>query len=141
MLIGDGELEKAVKTFVDTNSLHGQFLLRAASSPFMEHEYREASLYVMTSRNECLPMTLLEALQQGLPCISFDCETGPRFIIQHRKNGMLVEKDNVSAMVAAIQQLIDDEGLRQRQAAYAPASLEVFSEAAALTNWRLLINP
>jgi glycosyltransferase involved in cell wall biosynthesis len=107
----------------------------------MEHEYREASLYVMTSRNECLPMTLLEALQQGLPCISFDCETGPRFIIQHRKNGMLVEKDNVSAMVAAIQQLIDDEGLRQRQAAYAPASLEVFSEAAALTNWRLLINP
>ncbi|MBL0131796.1 MAG: glycosyltransferase [Chitinophagaceae bacterium] len=31
---------------------------------------------MMTSRNECFPMTLLEAMSVGLPCISVDCETG-----------------------------------------------------------------
>ena len=60
------------------------------------------SIFVMSSKTECFPMVLLESLSVGLPIVSFNCETGPRNIITHEKEGLLVEDQNIDALADAL---------------------------------------
>ena len=66
----------------------------------------------MTSRYEGLPMTLLEAKSYQLPIVSFDCQTGPRDIIQDGINGYLIEGYNIDLMIEKISKLIENKELR-----------------------------
>jgi len=64
--------------------------------------FRESSIFALTSKWEGLPMVLLEAMSQGLACIAFDCFTGPRELITDRRDGILVEDQNLNAFVAGL---------------------------------------
>lgn len=66
--------------------LENQLILTGNVSNVSEY-MQQASIYVMTSRSEGLPMVLLEAAQNGLPMVSFDIQTGPSEIIEDGKNG------------------------------------------------------
>lgn len=77
-------------------------------------EYLDASIYVLPSRFECFPMTLLEAMSAGLPCVAFDCPTGPRHIIGQNETGILVPPGDVESMGSAISSLIEDMDLRKK---------------------------
>ena len=52
--------------------------------------YRNAELFVFTSKMEGFGMVLLEAMSFGVPCVSFDCPSGPRDIIRNSENGYLI---------------------------------------------------
>jgi glycosyltransferase involved in cell wall biosynthesis len=73
---------------------------------------RMSSIFTMTSRWEGLPMVLLEAMSQGMACISFDCYTGPRELITNRWDGILIEDQNMEDFVTGLKELIDDKDLR-----------------------------
>lgn len=53
--------------------------------------YLNASVLAMTSRYEGFGLVLIEAMSCGLPVIAFDCEIGPRTIIEDSVNGFLIE--------------------------------------------------
>lgn len=68
-----------------------------------------ASLYVLTSNYEGMPNTLMEAMALGLPCISTDCDGGgAAFLIENEKNGLLVPKEDVDALVCAMRRMLTD---------------------------------
>ena len=98
-------------------------------------EYQNASMYVMTSRNECFPMTLLEAMSAGLPCIAFDCETGPRHIINNNIDGLLVEKENPQKLGEAISSVISDEERRKKMGEKAFSNVQRFSPEKIYALW------
>jgi len=75
--------------------------------------YRRASIYVMGSRSEGLPMVLIEAKAHGLPIVSFDCPTGPKEIIRPGVDGFLVDDDSY-AFGESVNNLIRDAELRDR---------------------------
>ncbi len=52
--------------------------------------FSEMKVLLMTSANECFPMVILEANSCGVPVVSFDSPTGPRNIITHNKDGLIV---------------------------------------------------
>ena len=58
--------------------------------------------------------TLMEAMAVGIPCISTDCPTGPKDIIQSYKNGILVPVGNVGELSRSIVTVIQDEQLRKK---------------------------
>jgi len=66
-----------------------------------------ASALVLTSAYEGFGMILLESISRGLPCISSDCESGPKDIIEDGKNGWLYPVADVSRLAALMQQVID----------------------------------
>lgn len=78
----------------------------------IQDKYKEAAIFVMTSRNEALPMVLIEAMACGLPCVAYDCPIGPRAIIENNQNGFLIEDGNKEAFAEKINLLIEDEKLR-----------------------------
>jgi glycosyltransferase involved in cell wall biosynthesis len=75
--------------------------------------YRRASIYVMGSRQEGLPMVLIEAKAHGLPIVSFDCPTGPREIVRPGLDGFLIENDS-DAFGEAVSELMANQDLRRR---------------------------
>ena len=84
--------------------------------------YAQACLYAMSSHFEGFPNTLVEAMAYGLPAVSFDCDTGPRDIIRHGVDGMLVPAGNAGTLESALDRLMGDDDLR---AAFARRATEV----------------
>lgn len=71
-----------------------------------------ASIYLCTSSTESFGLTLVEAMEAGLPVVSFDCPNGPKNIINDGADGFLIPLGDVDAMSAKILQLIKDDTLR-----------------------------
>ncbi len=137
-LIGDGDLKEEVMRFIEKENLQNRLIIQPPVSHSIISEYQNASLYVMTSRNECFPMTLLEAQSVGLPCISFDCDSGPRHIINNEENGLLVEKENISLLAAAVSSLIINGEKRNLMSEYAEKSIRQFSPENIYQLWKKL---
>ena len=72
----------------------------------MYSEYLSSSIYVMSSRFEGFPMSLLEATSCGLPVVSFDCPEGPADIIGEDR-GILVPPEDISGLKTALLKLMD----------------------------------
>lgn len=75
---------------------------------------RWCTVFMLASQTEGLCTALLEALGSGAPSISTACHAGPIEMIESGQNGILVPVGNPSAMAAAIENLLDNEELRQR---------------------------
>ena len=66
---------------------------------------KNADSFIMSSDFEGLPNALIESMCIGLPCISTDCRTGPRDLIDNGENGFLVPVGDVDALSKAILEL------------------------------------
>lgn len=100
---------------------------------------RRADLFVLSSRYEGFPNALLEAMTEGLACVSFDCEAGPRELIEHRSNGWLVPAGNADALAAALAALMGDANLRARLGARAREVRNLYSLPAVVEQWNKLL--
>lgn len=105
----------------------------------MDGYYRAASIQVLTSDMEGLPMTLLEGKSHGLPLVAFDIMTGPSDIIDDGVNGCLIAPGDLDAMAQAIAQLMDDPALRQKYSKNAQMGMEKFDKNTILQYWEQLL--
>ena len=94
----------------------------------------------MSSRFEGFPNTLAEALAHGLPAVSFDCDTGPRDIIRHGIDGLLVPPDDAGALGVALSGVMADDALRARLAQRAVDARERFSIERVAAMWEQLFS-
>jgi glycosyltransferase involved in cell wall biosynthesis len=72
-----------------------------------------AHIVCLPSYREGLPKVLLEAMACGRACITTDAP-GCRDCVRDGDNGLLVPVKDAAALVAAIEQLLDDQNLRRR---------------------------
>ena len=108
--MGPGE-KKTYQEQVKLLGLEDSISCKGASDRIY-NEMAEASFYVLSSRSEGFGLVLVEAMAVGLPCVAFSCSPGPRSIVSHQQNGILVEKDNVTKLAEAINYMIDHDNER-----------------------------
>jgi glycosyltransferase involved in cell wall biosynthesis len=72
-----------------------------------------SDVFVLASRSEMLPISILEAMRAGLPVIASDVG-GVGEAIVHNENGFLVPSGSVSALAQALTHLSHDYALRLR---------------------------
>jgi GalNAc-alpha-(1->4)-GalNAc-alpha-(1->3)-diNAcBac-PP-undecaprenol alpha-1,4-N-acetyl-D-galactosaminyltransferase len=101
---------------------------------------RQADMFVMSSRYEGFPNALMEAMQMQRACISFDCPSGPRDLIENGRDGILVPPQDVAALGEALKRLAGDPELRSRIGAQAGKVAERFSHANVYSKWLSVID-
>lgn len=75
----------------------------------LEKDMINGALAAFSSDYEGMPNAMLEAMALGLPVVATDCPPGgPRMVITHGENGLLVPVGDVNAMAAAMNRLIEE---------------------------------
>ena len=82
----------------------------------------DATIFVLPSYVEGVPMALLEAMSLGLPVIATPVGGVPE-IVTHEVDGLLVPPGDVTALAAAITRLMNDPQLRERLGRAARATI------------------
>lgn len=115
---GDGDVEQ-VQRILSTEWWGKQVkLLGWITGQQKEEALKCASVFVLPSYNEGLPLAILEAMAYGLPVISTPVGGIPEAVIEG-ETGFLVKPGDVQAIAERIALLLKDRDLRERMGANA----------------------
>lgn len=109
-LIGTGSDAARLRDRLDTRSLRGvTWIDRFVHDRAQMQQYLSAAdVYVMPSRQEGFPVAPIEAMACGLPIVATDAPGIPDILEDgERSGGVMVPRDNVSALADALEQILD----------------------------------
>lgn len=138
VILGEGKLRMDLTRMIDAAGLASRVSM-PGFDPRARDAMRRADLFVLSSRFEGIPNALLEAMSEGRACVSFDCDTGPRELIEHGRNGWLVLAGDVPALAEALDTLMRDADLRERLGIRAREVRIHYSLPAILDQWDKLV--
>ena len=131
----DGTKEILEKLIEEKNARDCVFL--CGGSDQLEKELPGAAVYAFSSDWEGLPNALLEAMALGMPVVATDCPCGgPRTVITHEENGLLVPIMDEEALAAGMLRLIEDRELAQKLGQEAAKICEIANGQAIFEQWR-----
>ncbi|WP_291062632.1 MULTISPECIES: glycosyltransferase family 4 protein [unclassified Empedobacter] len=138
-IVGDDYGDKdSLDNFIEQHKIKN-IKINPSTSNIQEY-YRNAAFYVLSSRFEGFGMVLVEAMAHGLPCISFNCKSGPSDIITNNVDGFLIEDFNIYEMAAKIKLLIQDEELRLIMSQNAHQKVKYFHKDVINSKWIVFFN-
>ena len=112
ILVGDGEERAALNKQIQRLKLQERIdLVGYDRNPYKY--MAKADIFIMPSLWEGFGLVLLEAIALGIPVIASDCPSGPRVILNNGECGILVPPDDYYALATSINQLINDNQLKQ----------------------------
>lgn len=134
---GSGPLKNFLMKMIEEYGVASSFILNPPTLEIYD-KYLEHSIYVMSSRFEGFGLVLIEAMSCGLPCISFDCPSGPSEIIRNGEDGILVENGNIEKLSEAICRLIENEEERKQMGVKARKNSLRYSKDLIMGDWDAL---
>lgn len=99
---------------------------------------RESDVFLLPSHSEGFGMSLVEAMQAGLPVVAYRITSIPE-IVQQNRNGLLVEKGDWRALAEGIILLSQNAELRKALGKNGPQDAARFTEAVMLDNYDRLL--
>lgn len=111
ILYGEGPLLDEYKKICIQLGVENAVCFPGYTSNVME-SIRKEGIFVLSSRYEGIPNSLIEAMTMRLPVVATDCTPGgASFLTQEGKLGILVPIDDVDKLSQAINHLIEDREL------------------------------
>lgn len=129
---------KEIERIVKNRNLQ-DFVIFKGQSDEIQNEIANSKVLLMTSEHECFPMVILEAQSVGVPVISYDCPTGPRNIIHHKKDGILIENNNINSFVTQLLQFDEDKKEQKMLSENAYENAKNYSIEKVMQQWNNLI--
>lgn len=137
-IYGTGPMMDKLRSLVDNSEVSGNVFFKGHHNDII-NLYKEYAFLVVPSRYESFGLVILEALTVGIPVISFDCNYGPRTMISHMQNGLLVENGNVDELKKAIELLISNKEIRSELAGGYNRKTSAFDYFKVIENWKKVL--
>jgi glycosyltransferase involved in cell wall biosynthesis len=133
-IFGEGVDKEYLENQITQRSLGNSVKIYPPTQNILE-KYRESSVFVMTSRYEGMPMTMLEAMCVGLPCLTYTFKCGPIDIINNNLDGILVAENDKDNFVSALIWLIKNESNRIEMGNKAFHNIKRYSTDIVMKKW------
>lgn len=137
-IYGRGPELAKLRAQVEQLGLVETITLMGAHSP-IETEWAKGSIAAVTSREESFGMTIVEAMNCGVPVVATDCPHGPGEIISDGKDGLLVPVGDSDGIAKGLLKLIEDDELRRSMGAAAKVSSQRYAPEAIADAYENLI--
>lgn len=108
LLVGEGELMNDAKTFVENEHLKNVVFYGQTNS--VELLMRQSKVFVLSSLYEGNPISILEAMNFGLPIVAPNVGGIPDVVI-NKRNGILFEVNNLDSLVNSLQTVFENQSL------------------------------
>ena len=109
VIYGKGPLESEYHSLVKECQLDG-FVQFPGYVEDLPNALKDDGVFVLSSRYEGIPNTLIEAMSVGIPTVSTDCSPGGAdYLTDHGKRGLLSPVDDVLMLANNINALIENE--------------------------------
>lgn len=133
-ICGDGSLRQEIENEIKNLGL-SDFITLKGNVSNVSDILNDYSIFVMTSRYEGLPLSLLEAQSANLPIVSFDCPTGPSEIIADGINGYIIPVYETDTMANKLDELICNRRLRVEFSSSAQKNIAYFAKERIINLW------
>lgn len=135
LIYGDGELKVELTDIINKLGLEDKIYLMGLTSD-VPKVLSKAKMFVLSSDYEGMPNTLLEAMAVGLACVSTDCPCGgPRTIIDHGKDGLLVPIKDEKELARSILLFLEDKDFYNRVCRNAKEKSKIFKPSYIFKQW------
>lgn len=138
-IYGDGSLRETLQEMIAQYGLDHLVKLYPPTENIQDR-YLSSSLFLMTSRYEGLPMSMLEAQSCGLPLLSYACKCGPKDIIKDGCNGFLIPPGDMDLLATKAEQVMCRPDLRNALGRESRSRAHRFDEAQIMQRWIDLFN-
>lgn len=138
-IVGDGEEHMSLQRKIEEYQISNSVTLVPATKNITK-EYALASILVMTSRFEGLPLALIEAKSFALPAVAFDCPTGPKELISNDIDGFLIPVNDNDLFKNKLLELMSETSTLKRMQSASLYSSRSYSEQAIIGKWLDLLN-
>lgn len=125
-IYGEGPDRVKIESLIEQLNLQEVVILKGICKNAI-HKIADTRMYVMSSKFEGMPNSLMEAMGIGLPVISTNCPNGPAELIEDGINGILVPVGDVQAMANSINFLIENSEIAEKMGNKAKNILETHS--------------
>lgn len=117
VIYGEGPIRTDLEKQIDQNNASAYISL-PGSIVGIENYIKDASLFVLSSKYEGVPNTLLEAMALGVPVVACDCSPGgARFLTQNGTiGGPIIPYGNSNELYFQIKRMIEDKEYAEQMA-------------------------
>lgn len=137
-IVGYGPDEQFLHDYAKSLSLERVEFTGKTATP--QKYYSKAKFFLMTSRYEGLPMTVIESMQFNCIPIVYNSFSAIGDIIESRNNGILIPENNEQLFLKAMNDLVDNEVQQDNIKSKIQTSLKKFSMENIGKLWENLFN-
>ena len=138
VILGEGPERKNLEKLIAHFNLEEKVKLAGKKSNIADY-YQYCDIFVLSSRFEGFPNVLGEAMSFGKPVVSSDCPSGPKALIQDKKNGLLFENENPVDLSNKLETLVRSPRLRHTLSKNGKASVEHYSLDKIAARWDAIL--
>ena len=138
-ICGDGPEREILQMLIYELRLENNVFL-CGHAVHVRDKMRGASLFVLSSLFEGMPLVMLEAMSCGLPVVSYDCPCGPKDIITDGEDGLLVSAGDERMLAEKICWLIENPDQRLKMGAAALKKADNYRPEKIVPMWQNLFD-
>lgn len=122
--LGDGAFATSLKKMCTELNLNDVIIFNGQTKD-VNRVLCESDFYIQVSRDEGMPMALIEALRAGLPCIGTKVAAIPEMIVNN-KNGFLIDSESVTELSSSLLKMISLNKIEKKK--FSVYSRKIFEE-------------